>query len=244
VRIARAGCGPASSRSAIASGRLACHPPVDDLSPLSRSSALPTSSVMLRSPGPASGSRDEPGKSASRSRRKVGEAVRVRPGFSSEQHRGKGKGPRRGRFSPPPPDSARSPRATRQGCRARQSRTHESRFADPNASINAYVHTPRPRPARRLIVVEYRAVLAAVFCPSVCWRTRRYMAGCRRSCWRAGHRARSMSASTVASPHSSRWVPRRQRSPGICDRILGRLGNPSSASSGPALAVRERQQPL
>jgi hypothetical protein len=126
--------------------------------------------------------------------------------------RGKGKGPRRGRFSPPPPDNARSPPATRQGCRARQSRTHESRFADPNASINAYVHTPRPQPARRLIVVEYRAVLAAVFCPSVCWRTRRCMAGCRRSCWRAGHRARSTSASTVASPHSSRWVPRSQRS--------------------------------
>jgi hypothetical protein len=128
---------------------------------------------------------------------------------------------------------------------------NESRFADPNTSINAYVHTPRPQPARRLIVVEYRAVLAAVFSPSVCWRTRRCVAGCRRSCWRAGHRARSMSPSTVASPHSSRWVPRSQRSLAFVTGFLAGSGIrprrrltqprcPRASATAPSLSHRNR----
>ena len=42
---------------------------------------------------------------------------------------------------------------------------------------------------------------------------------------------RSTSASTVASPHSSRWLPRTQRSPGLLTGSSGGSGTSSSASS-------------
>ena len=55
---------------------------------------------------------------------------------------------------------------------------------------------------------------------------------------------RSTSASTVASPHSRRWLPSTQRSPGLLTGSSGGSGTSSSASSDPRLAVRDRQQPL
>ena len=45
---------------------------------------------------------------------------------------------------------------------------------------------------------------------------------------------RSTSASTVASPHSSRWLPRTQRSPG---RLTGSSGGSGTSSSASSLAA-------
>ena len=55
---------------------------------------------------------------------------------------------------------------------------------------------------------------------------------------------RSTSASTVASPHSSRWLPRTQRSPRLADRIFGRLRDLVLGLIARRLAVGQRQQPL
>ena len=55
---------------------------------------------------------------------------------------------------------------------------------------------------------------------------------------------RSTSVSTVASPHSRRWLPSTQRSPGLLTGSSGGSGTSSSASSTRRLAVGDRQQPL
>ena len=78
-------------------------------------------------------------------------------------------------------------------------------------------------------------------CPSASWRSRRCMADrvkVMSASWPPS--TRSTSASTVASPHSSRWLPRTHRSPGL---LTGCSGGSRTSSSSSVSQPRHRRSP-